>query len=86
MTEKTYLELPIPSTEEDLCGTVAQAQTTLEATLYPRRTPFRAGRRYVYAYDVHFRGEPVVVGSHDPEFALARALLVRGISRQDHRD
>src|SRR5262245_60071998 len=80
MTENTYLEhSAVPDTKEDASGAVATAPLTLEATLYPRRTPFRVGRRHVYAYDVHFDGEPVVVGSHDPEFALARALLARGI-------
>lgn len=57
-----------------------QAYASLECQLFPRKTEPRAGRRYVYVYEVTFDGETIVTGSPDPDFDLARALLARGIT------
>jgi hypothetical protein len=48
----------------------------LIAYIYPKRKP--TPKNY-YVYDVTFDGETVVKDSRDPEPALARALLARGV-------
>jgi hypothetical protein len=48
----------------------------LKAFLYPRVNPTS---RHWYAYDVVFDGARILIGSHDPEHDLARALLAKGI-------
>lgn len=48
----------------------------MSATALLHADPERHGR----LWDVEFDGEMVVVGSRDPEFNLARALLARGVT------
>lgn len=48
--------------------------TVVELFAYPKPS-----QRHWYCYDLLLDGEPLVVGSRDPEHDLARALLARGL-------
>jgi hypothetical protein len=57
---------------------VVGPMTTLVARLHPPIHEERA--RYTGLYSVEYDGEIVVVGSRNPECALARILLAKGIT------
>ncbi len=56
------------------------AETPSTALLIAECTPPKAGRRYVYLYNVEVDGELLVERSADPACDLARALKARGLT------